>query len=425
MKKLGVIILCASILFSNSNPGLAKAAENPVKPVSEEAVKGGEILEDLVKTEKEMEKEEIVPKGIAPEKEEAIENLNLKMGDSSENSKNPDFYAGIYLDEDETVVVNTTAKTKKVLQKLEETSGYDELKVIKVPYSLSDLKKVKKMISDFYTDKFDSSNGKLEQMLESLQTVSVDVVNNCVLVRMKDLNDEKIALFKDRISDSDMIKFENMDKEISAVKTSLSAGQGVFVADNNNSTSGYWYSLGCRAVWIDGVTNDKLGFVTAAHNNSVGQRVYVTNYLTNANCIGYISRRHMEGLLDAAFVEVTNNNYKLTNTIYGLGSALTDSYYYPSLTAGMILQKSGMATGHTMGTITNASCSVYYDGVQFTDFVESTTAAQPGDSGGVAFCYDDSAKVTAVAGITAATNGTYSWFTKYNNIRTHLGLHPY
>lgn len=384
---------------------------------------GGKLVEEKIeKRENEQQKiqKEMKDTGLDAKTLEDISILNKKLGDASESSTNPEYYAGIYVNDEKNIVVNVTEASSNDLERIDDICSSDNYKVKNVEYSLEELKQIKEKIVKFM-EKEESSfaSEELKQLHADIVGVGIVVKKNSVEVSIKDLDEEKKQLFKN-VTDADCVLYVNAENEIQA-NSDLQPGQSVFVYTNSEINMGSYYSLGCRVVWIDNVTNDKYGFITAAHNTSVGQNVYLTNNVSSSNRIGYICRSMWAGNIDAAFIHVDNSKYNLSNVIYGVGPALTPSWYYTSVAEGMTISKYGQTTG----TIESASYTCTYGEVTISDMIKSTAISRRGDSGGIVWAYDSTNGVVAVVGIVAASDDTYGYSTKYSSVRVTLGLHTY
>lgn len=186
----------------------------------------------------------------------------------------------------------------------------------------------------------------------------------------------------------------------------------------------YPISMGYRAK-----KNGKVGFVTAAHGASLNAQIY--DY--DNTIIGTCTDRHLGGSVDASFIEITGNftpsNQTATyNNIYGILSPIIDS---PPV--GTIINKVGMKTFHTYGTITstNTSVTLYYnDGassVVLTNLTQTSANVSYGDSGGVFYTYYPDSQVYKICGITTAFNTSTgdSFYCKAGLINSSLGLTLY
>lgn len=417
-----IAVMCMSFsLVVDSGYAKAESLQIPV----EDSIDGGKILEKAYESTSATNAEikEMKSNSISPQTEEAILSINEDLGGLDVGTENPKKYAGMYLDSKENIVVNTTDKNNAILNKVEESADGEKVKIKKVKYSLNQLKEEMKKIEEYYESNWDIAQGKEKEILEDIQGFHIDVEKNAVVITIKNDDANKEKHLKDYAAlDDEKIMFENAKHE-NELTSMLSAGQTI-ATDLQNGYCGI-YSIGYRAWWLNSDGSTSYGFVTAAHGNSAGRKVYTSTYIYDKNnYVGYVCKLAYGGSVDAALVLV-NGSHTISNHLYGSSLALTDRYYYPSFWNGMTVGKIGQTTGYTSGTVTNASSSVAYEGIVFNDFLETTNHVEGGDSGGIAFTYESATNIMAIDGITAATNGVKSYFVKYSNINQALGANAY
>ena len=115
-----------------------------------------------------------------------------------------------------------------------------------------------------------------------------------------------IHLFNKLIGEIPECQYRSCEKEEVlgfASTVNVYAGEGIGIQTTSTVISNY--SIGFRVYYTsDGETH--YGMVTAAHNNSVGNAVYLKPYAVVQDWIGYIDNRCIGGVDDEAFVEVTD-----------------------------------------------------------------------------------------------------------------------
>lgn len=136
--------------------------------------------------------------------------------------------------------------------------------------------------------------------LELLST-SIDDYNNCVVVTLREMDDNAIDHFKQTVSDSDAIIFKEATGN-ATMEASINSGIRV----NNLSTNGAG-SIGFRCRRQYG-NEYQYGFVTAKH-------VISTNESAGYNQISIGTCVLSYDIYDCAFVNVTNENYSISNSI--------------------------------------------------------------------------------------------------------------
>ena len=114
--------------------------------------------------------------------------------------------------------------------------------------------------------------------------------------------------------------------------------------------------------------------------------------------IGKIVKKLDKGKVDAAFVKITNSNYKVSRQVYYKdskgnkgGPTITDDVYtyLADGAIGMTVYKAGATTYLTKGKLVSDSFSYVYDNVNYKDFYGCSYNSYNGDSGGVVYIYDE------------------------------------
>lgn len=126
------------------------------------------------------------------------------------DSKAQKSYGGKYIDDDKILHVMFTEKVKEYV--IEEIGALTQNSVtIEVcEYSYNELTELKDYIKGCISK--DADNSKIAEISNSIISVVVYEDMNKVKVRIKDCDDEKIALFKEVISDSDAVMIVSDDK---------------------------------------------------------------------------------------------------------------------------------------------------------------------------------------------------------------------
>lgn len=130
---------------------------------------------------------------------------------SKSNPKYPDYYGGYYHDYGKLVILITKG-SKNYEKDLDRRVG-DKNYVTKVcDYSYNDLLKVHKKVEDFFL------NERNESIIDeiTINSMGVDTRSNRIFVSLKECTSKKIALFKDKIIDSPVLRFEEWNGPIIA-----------------------------------------------------------------------------------------------------------------------------------------------------------------------------------------------------------------
>lgn len=119
----------------------------------------------------------------------------------------PEYYGGMYISDDAYNLIVQIVKDKIPEEGTIDLYYYNELftvdKSIKIQYvknSYNDLEKVYNKINEYLLS---------HEPLEDLNTVSIDILKNRIVVNYVLVNDEKIKEFKDKVVDSELVVFES------------------------------------------------------------------------------------------------------------------------------------------------------------------------------------------------------------------------
>lgn len=405
MKK-GLTILATMILTVSISTYDVDAKSN-VGENTNEIITAEEILEDE-RTQKEIENYLVKElgenyKSELEQNEKAVSNAQSIEKNFEKNEKGdtiyPDYFGGMYINEDNQLVIQiiknkvSTSNTEKY-SKL--TNGYSNTNLEYVKYSYQELNKIHDEILDYFL------NDNKSVVVTGLY---VDVLSNNVVVELKEKSEETIELFKEKVNNSPMIRFEK--------------GQNFETITNLNPGASYGNCSFAYRARLSG----KNGIVTAAHCVSSGQSL----------SFGTVKKWQRSGSIDAAWIE-TNSSNTPTNTlaqkppfsnITTIATNVVTSFY-----SGQRVAKLGGTTGFTVGSVTNGSYSVTVDGIAYTNLVRANLVANSGDSGGIVI--DQNAILGSsgyyTAGVVTAkssTSGTDMLFTKASQVNSIFGLTRY
>ncbi len=336
----------------------------------------------------------------------AIES-KLKQGEM-ENSSYPDYIGGLYIDNDDNLVLQVVEEKVPVLQSKQSEKymdiirTHDNVKINYINYSYNELNEVYSLLLEKYLGKNNNFSG-----------LYIDIPSNRVVVELKEYNLEEIKKFKDEIINSPMIIFtESVDYENIA-----SINPGAMYTSSTGQSCSYGYRVK--------TSSGQVGIVSAGHCfNSVGDTI---------PGIGYVSKHANNGTLDAAFI-ATSSGITPTNILnqslpMGSNTISTIVEYDDFLVVGQTVAKVGYATGYTAGTIKSTNYSYAMDGVTHTNLIRATLTSEKGDSGGIAVTTNVMAGLFTnnTLGIMHAKSKTMneSLITKASVIKSQFGLDRY
>lgn len=382
-----------------------KANENSLAIVDiEEMMQTEEFKESLNKSLEEKfgaNYQEIIEKNSqSVEKAKTIDGMFMKT--RSDETIYPDYYGGMYIDDNEDLVVQIV-RDKIPEKNSTEYEAYLKMlnnsKAEYVKYSYNELKNVLDSINDY-------AESNLE-VLSYFESAYVDLDLNRVVVSLKNNDFVERKAFINLTNNTDFLSFiESSDTEPTAT---FSPGSAVKSC-----------TMGFRAIY-----NGQPGIVTAGHcvmdKNAKGEYEYIAG-------IGPVTERIISGSVDVAFIE-SAEDLSLTNTLkYSIypTTSLSTSFVSSFVVKGQIIGKVGMKSGAKTGKITQTSMTLTNSsyGV-LTDMVEADAYNDNGDSGGPIFTINKTAG--DILGIVHGrpTNGNTTRYTKLDNIRKKMNISRY
>lgn len=310
----------------------------------------------------------------------------------------PDYYGGSYVNDDGQLVIYVTDDMQRP------AALSDNADVIYVPctYSYNELLSVMDTLNDY---KFSHPN---DIVANNFNEFGLYDSENRVIVKLDDLSDESIKEFKENVCDSDVIEFE--------------PGSGPIVRDVSvNAGDKISYSGGSASIGYRVKRNGVVGFVTAGHAADRKGKPIKYNNTTFASC----EDTQIEGNADAAFCVITNSSYSLTNTLSGTSNTLSTTISEPGV--GTVINKIGMATGHTSGKVLSTNVSVTFsDGLTTSNLTSVDYDSDAGDSGGVVYSYIGATGARLTLGIhTGSGSDGTGYYTKANEINAAFGTSRY
>ncbi|MGN0489070.1 MAG: hypothetical protein ACI4HO_07410 [Ruminococcus sp.] len=364
---------------------------------------------------------------VSDEEEQALDDNKALMKavvtkDKKEKKEYADYFAGSYIDDDESLVVQFTrdAKKSEINECMENVSDSAEIEIVK--YSYEDIKAQYEKDSDLMAELSDAvKNGTATDLQKSvsnnLVSIALSQEENCNIITLKEVTEKSKNDFITCFGDKNVIFKESKSEEISKCKTLVKPGSSFAIY----KSGAYYYgrSVGPRLYYEKADGSTIYGFLTAAHCvDEMGQIVY---YKKDGEYVkyGHVSSYKNSGCADAAFIKQTNttdfSTSKYTAYSNSTGSKTekykacqncTYAYLGLDVVEGATIYKCGKTTYLTKGKITNTEYSATIDGTSHKDLVLTTCNCDFGDSGGVVFTIHNSNTYTYdVAGVTTAKTG--------------------
>lgn len=337
-------------------------------------------------------------------------NLNNTDGTVvSDDMVYPDYYAGSYTDEDGNFVVyktkeeTTSAKMEKityenVMDEIEEVLDNDNFILKEAEFSYNELNDIMDKLNAYKLSKDNN-------IANNFNLYWLSDEDNCIYVELDDLNNETVEKFKEEVCDSNAIKFKESTGEF-VKQTNIKAGRRL-------TCNGIGGSVGYRVK-----RNGNVGFITAGHMGSTGDTIKI-----GGTAVGTIKARQESGSVDAAFVQVTNDDYTPVNTINGTSNKLSTTISEPGV--GTVINKSGASTGITSGKVLSKNVTITLDGIIQTNLTSASYESAGGDSGGTIYSYISSTNTRLTLGIHCAEKNGIRYYIKANEINQALGTSRY
>lgn len=317
----------------------------------------------------------------------------------SDTPQYPDYYGGSYINENDQLVIcvsdNSTLPTQLF------NSLPDNYIIEYVTYSYNELKALMAELNEYVLT-------QNTDVASNINHFALYDDQNRIVVSLFDASPEKIEEFKNTVSDSTALIFEE-DSSVINNTASVDPGGRLY-----NSSRERYASMGYRAK-----LNGKVGFVTSAHFAYLGNKICIGD-----TTIAEAYKRNYSGSADVTFCEITNSSYTPSNTISGTSNTLSTTISEPGV--GTSINMVGSKSGHLNGYITSTDASARDNNkVFFTNLTEADFLSNSGDSGGIVYSYISSTNTRLTIGIINGSNDYHTYISKANEINAALGTTRY
>lgn len=389
-----VVVLSMSLSFASIN----------VSANETDKLSGGDLLKQYV-SESNI-SNEITTQAELTKQDEANINASYIQSYVDKNLSAKQSYGGCYIDDSGKLHVLMTKTTESNVIDTINAITNDSVVYETCNYTLDELIALKEyIISIILTETTDT---ELVKIIDDIVAVGVYEQNNSVFVEIKNCSDEKIDIFKEKISSSNLIVFENTEGYNNEDTIMIRPGSAISAENNTHGRS-----VGFRCWLLTSSGSYIKGFMTAAHGIDAGDDIF-----HEGTRIGYVQTYINGGYVDGAFVYLTNvNNYDLSNVTQYAARALSTNSYISSFATGATVYKEGRTTELTSGKITSTSVTVKGEAssVTISDCVKTDYDSGSGDSGCVVYIYKDSAY--RIAGIHKGSSENNAYFVKVLRIK--------
>lgn len=325
-----------------------------------------------------------------------------KLKKSLEKESDLDYYGGCYIDDYGDLVVLVTDSKKEKIDKVKKTTENDQIKTRKVKYSYLELESIIRFVNE--------NHEKLKDDNVEIMSVTDDVINNRVIIGIKNIDKKSVTNFKKYIKSDAIVFVEENEVEKSE---SYNVKGGVEI---DNKTLGRSATLGfcaTRQKYLGyGQYETVEGFVTASHGKwNVGDTIKLDG---NSDKFGEIELQVLSANCDATFIEKTSSNAVLTDDV---SYTDIDSVHMSSLPVGTYVTIYASQQGTNTGRILSTSASRTFDVGWAYDLVKCDYSAIGGDSGAPVM-YGKQLLGIHKGGTTA------EYFTKYSQVQGSLQCTP-
>lgn len=314
----------------------------------------------------------------------------------------PESYGGAYIDGDGTLVICVTDSNANA-RSFSHYVNDSNTRLKAAEYPLNTLKGV-----------MDRMNAHIKEhpegaIAKNIDFFAIDERANRIIVDVKQLDKGYEEQLRNLIADASCVVFQDKHGNLKNTATSLGSGAALLSWANPES-----FSLGFRAK-----LGSEEGFITTGHANWANED-YVNH---NGTWFAKLVKYKNGGAVDAAFCEITNNNFNISSLAGG------------SVASGQ-LQGQVVAYGRYLnsanGTIVNVSVNamgddngVYYENLTMFQ-LQSGYTIKLGDSGGGVFT-NTSGNRGVLGVITGYVSGNASlgMYSKASEIRDEFGIEIY
>ena len=297
------------------------------------------------------------------EKIESMFTQTNQLNSLGSNKVYPNYIGGLYIDENNNVVIQVVRENRPTMvsnNRYEYKSYQNILSVDKnsiieyVDYSYNDINAVIQTLDEYYSENYEISN---------IDSYYDDIINNRVVVALKNYSDEEIANFKNNVIDSPLIHFTESQNTVDYIGYNLGAGI---------------LPMGC-SVGFRAKSGNTTGFVTAGHcsDDGVGEDVPL---------FGTVKKYRKSGNIDAAWIQLAplttvSNLLEYHPQSSGISHTVNNTPV-TSFVVGQLYGKAGHTSKYTYGNITSLNKSGTGG---LTGLIGTSMYSTNGDSGGIVF----------------------------------------
>lgn len=436
-KKLFSIIICFSIVLNITNIQ-SLANENS----------GGEILlnmyEEQAERIQETEENELSAAEIQEQGElTTIYNTILDRlavvtyttrsaeADDGQEDRYADFYGGSYVNDDKLVVCFTEEGSPANFGEDILNDNSVEFKEVKYSYNeiLDFQDDIEKKFGNYY-EEFKETDTSEFRLLSSFNSIGTSQKDNCIIINITDLTEEKINTFNDLFGEHEYIRLVGSNYGIQNAAT-FKPGRALYtlLARTQFETVFATTSMGYRAYWEPG-DNKVYGFTSCGHGirETMDKKIYMGTKFEKV--MGTLRVSKYSGSVDASFMKIASGHSIGTSVKYSDAYGKTtntdtmeSNIYALEVPEGQTVYKVGSTTYRTTGVVLDTNISVISGGVPLSNVTQTTLHVDEGDSGGIVYTYKNFGYMPC--GLVQSFGEGFSVYTKATRVAKTISVHPY
>lgn len=346
-------------------------------------------------------------------KDNAIREALSVMTLSDEEVDFSGVFGGSYIDDANNLVVLLTDLSDENVSYFDSLIDGENVIYSECAKSLNYLNALKQSILDYYLA--NASTASKDSAVKNIVAVGIYENQNKVFVSLNNYSDVLVEEFKNTISDSEYIIFEDGSNSSRQTFNTSAAISGVSSGDQGSNQR-----IGFRCYkMINDVRVD--GYVTCGHGLSVGGNMAFANTTAQIGTV-HSSSFYSYSNSDAAFIIPISSLYTVNTSIEGTTYSLVAGGKISIYSTGTKLYLANGTSTMSYGQIVSTSVTFTdEDGITTNDLVKASYSSVPGDSGGaIVRLVGDKYYITGIH--TGRTGTNYAVFSKVDNILNDLGV---
>ncbi|MGD9760853.1 MAG: alpha-lytic protease prodomain-containing protein [Candidatus Izemoplasmatales bacterium] len=324
-------------------------------------------------------------------------------------------YAGVYLDDDDNIVLGIYASNQEDFDKLCDQFSIVLSSIIDSPDDY------RYEFKTFSLSQLDELKNRLMSLSDSgITSISVDFSENKVKVVVESTEaKDNLSHFLSAVEPN--FDYRMLDIKVGNSFKPLSYAYSGEQIKYRKKFLFIWYTQWYGSIGFNATLDGEKGLVTCSHVAPFDYTMFDKNNLY----IGKASISIFEGSVDAAFIPFDDQNaWGVTNEIHQVGQT-SGTYYIRWLdyvVEGSNVKTHGVTTNYQYGEVLSIDFSATVSDVDFDDLIQISIILEGGDSGGPLVRYYPRSVNYGLVGINFAGDGETSLSIKIDNIIDELGV---